>query len=97
MNHSCDPNIYIDTKNMVLTTIKEISQGDELTFFYPSTEFSMSNPFLCSCGYEKCLGHISGALGIRAEAATAVYKYNEYLNILDSNAKLLPLNEAMVQ
>ena len=37
--------------------------GDELTFFYPSTEWEMDRPFRCRCGAGegKCLGWIDGA------------------------------------
>jgi len=35
--------------------------GDELTFFYPSTEWDMAQPFDCLCGAPTCRGRISGA------------------------------------
>lgn len=40
-----------------------IKAGDELTFFYPSSEWSMSQPFECKCGAGEgiCKGTISGA------------------------------------
>jgi SET domain-containing protein len=38
MNHSCDPNVLIDISRMELRSIRDIAPGEELTFFYPSTE-----------------------------------------------------------
>ena len=35
--------------------------GDELTFFYPSTEWEMVHPFQCECGAADCLKWITGA------------------------------------
>jgi hypothetical protein len=35
--------------------------GEELTFFYPSTEWDMDQGFSCFCGSKACLGYISGA------------------------------------
>ena len=35
---------------MRLTALRPISEGDELTFFYPSTEWAMAEPFECGCG-----------------------------------------------
>ena len=61
LNHSCDPNIILDTLNFEIRAIRDIAPGEELSFFYPSTEWSMSTPFECLCGAPQCLGHISGA------------------------------------
>ncbi|KAF5565762.1 post-SET domain-containing protein [Fusarium napiforme] len=40
---------------------KGLKVGDELTFFYPSTEWHMAQPFDCLCGTPSCRGRISGA------------------------------------
>ena len=61
VNHSCDPNVFFDTTAMKLIALKEILPGEELVFFYPSTEWEMAQPFECLCGSERCLGRISGA------------------------------------
>ncbi len=60
-NHSCKPNVFFDTQVMQLIAIKNILPGDEFTFFYPSTEWDMAQPFDCLCGSEHCLKKISGA------------------------------------
>jgi hypothetical protein len=38
-----------------------LKEGDELTFFYPSTEWDMSQPFECLCEAKECRGKITGA------------------------------------
>ena len=60
-NHSCNPNAFFDTEHMLFTAIKDVLPGDELAFFYPSTEWEMTQPFACHCGSENCLGSIQGA------------------------------------
>jgi len=40
---------------------KGIAPGDELTFFYPSSEWAMAQPFDCFCGAATCRGRIDGA------------------------------------
>ncbi len=61
LNHSCDPNVFIDVDCLMLRALKDIAIGDELTLFYPATEWEMAQPFQCSCGAEECLGWIGGA------------------------------------
>lgn len=61
LNHSCDPNVFLDTSAMEVVALRDIAAGEELRFFYPSTEWKMDQPFSCQCGSEKCLGDIRGA------------------------------------
>ncbi|MBN8837052.1 MAG: SET domain-containing protein-lysine N-methyltransferase [Sphingobacteriia bacterium] len=61
INHSCTPNVFFNTTTFQLTALKKIEPGDEFTFFYPSTEWDMAQPFACTCGTATCLQHISGA------------------------------------
>ncbi len=67
INHSCDPNVFFDTYRMKVIAQKRIAEGDEMTFFYPSTEWSMVQPFKCFCGTARCLGEIKGAAHISPE------------------------------
>lgn len=46
---------------------RAIPAGEELRFFYPSTEWEMSQPFRCSCGASQCLGWVDGAKKTAAE------------------------------
>lgn len=49
---------------------KALRQGDELTYFYPSTEWAMAQPFHCRCGAGAavCKGWIVGAAQMPVEA-----------------------------
>ena len=61
LNHSCDPNVFLDVEAMRLVALRPIREGEELTFFYPSTEWRMAEPFECGCGTAQCAGRIAGA------------------------------------
>ena len=61
INHSCNPNALFDTTTMQLTCLRDIKAGDEITFFYPSSEWEMTQSFGCHCGSPQCLGQINGA------------------------------------
>ncbi|WP_437514120.1 SET domain-containing protein-lysine N-methyltransferase [Sorangium sp. So ce1099] len=60
-NHSCDPNACFDVERRALVALRPIAPGDEVTFFYPSTEWTMASSFECHCGSARCLGQIAGA------------------------------------
>ncbi len=77
-NHSCEPNVFFDTTLMELIALKEIQPGDELMFFYPSTEWDMDQPFECFCGTHSCLHTIKGAAHLSAKDV-AHYKLTEYI------------------
>ncbi|KAF2025081.1 hypothetical protein EK21DRAFT_93550 [Setomelanomma holmii] len=62
VNHSCDPSLVFDMQRWeVRVGEKGIKEGEELTFFYPSTEWDMAQPFECLCGMEKCVRRVTGA------------------------------------
>jgi hypothetical protein len=61
INHSCAPNVFFDTTAMELVCLKALQPGDEITFFYPSTEWEMAQPFICNCESPECLQLINGA------------------------------------
>ncbi|KAL1389013.1 hypothetical protein HDK64DRAFT_115457 [Phyllosticta capitalensis] len=62
VNHSCEPNLLFDMERKeVRVTEKGLAAGDELTYFYPATEWDMEQPFDCACGESACLGWICGA------------------------------------
>ena len=60
-NHSCKPNSFFNTTTMELVAVSAIEQGEEIRFFYPSSEWSMAQPFVCNCGHPECLQLINGA------------------------------------
>lgn len=61
LNHSCDPNVILDTENMEMVAARDIEKGEELFFFYPSTEWQMDAPFICLCGSANCINVVAGA------------------------------------
>ncbi len=67
INHSCSPTVFFDTTLMQLVCLSEVNPGDEFTFFYPSTEWEMVQPFACYCGSSNCLSVIQGASHIKDE------------------------------
>ncbi|KAF5856989.1 hypothetical protein ETB97_006445 [Aspergillus alliaceus] len=46
-NHSCNPSLVFDMTRFEVRVSEDrpLSVGDELTFFYPSTEWKMVQPF----------------------------------------------------
>lgn len=68
INHSCDPNVFFDTTSMQLVALRELSKEEEMTFFYPSTEWEMTQSFNCYCGSPVCIGEIRGAAFLSKEA-----------------------------
>lgn len=61
LNHSCDPNVVLDTEKMVMIARRDIEKGEELSFFYPATEWEMQAPFICLCGSTNCIHVVAGA------------------------------------
>jgi hypothetical protein len=55
-------NQILNPRTLTLTaTSRGLSPKQPLTFFYPSTEWLLSQPFRCNCGTPSCLGTITGA------------------------------------
>lgn len=79
INHSCSPNVFFDTTLMQLMCIKPIAEGEELRFFYPSTEWQMDQPFVCNCGAENCLQLIQGAAYL-SNSAIAKHRFTDFIN-----------------
>ncbi|NCI52126.1 SET domain-containing protein [Sediminibacterium roseum] len=78
VNHSCDPNVFFDTTHMELVALKEIQPGDELVFFYPSSEWEMTQPFECLCGSTRCLHRVQGAAFLSEEEAMR-YRLTDFI------------------
>jgi len=77
-NHSCDPNVFFDTEQGNFTALKNISRGDELRFFYPSTEWEMAAPFICNCGAAQCLQLVNGAARL-SSATLSSYRLTAFI------------------
>ena len=67
INHSCEPNVFFDTVRSVIVTLRPVSAGDEICFFYPSTEWYMDRPFACRCSRRGCIGTVRGASDVAPE------------------------------
>jgi hypothetical protein len=78
INHSCDPNVFFDTTNYELIALKNIEVGEEFTFFYPSSEWNMTQGFVCTCHSKNCLHNIRGAAHVSKEIL-ANYKLTNFI------------------
>jgi hypothetical protein len=79
-NHSCDPNCFFDTTQMQFVTLRPIADGEEFTFFYPSAEWDMDQPFDCYCGSSDCIGLIQGAKYLSV-ASIAKYRFTDFIKL----------------
>ncbi|GAP90085.1 putative galactose-proton symport [Rosellinia necatrix] len=81
-NHSCAPTLEWDMERMEVRVHRnrDLKKGDILSFFYPSTEWEMSQPFDCWCGAGKgiCFGRIEGAVRLDPERLKG-YWINGYI------------------
>lgn len=63
--HSCDPNAAIvvadDLQSFRVVALRDINEGEVISFHYLSTEYAMNEPFDCCCGSPKCFGRVQGA------------------------------------
>ena len=78
-NHSCSPNVFFDTSAMKLIALETIQAGDELRFFYPSSEWEMDQPFVCNCGSPDCLQLIQGAANLNKEMQSR-YRLTQFIH-----------------
>jgi hypothetical protein len=63
---------------MQLIALKDISQGDEFVFFYPSTEWKMTQPFNCYCGSLNCIKNIEGAYAL-SPSIIQNYRFTDFI------------------
>ena len=78
INHSCSPNVFVDPHGGTVTALQDIAAGEEFTFFYPSTEWSMEQAFDCECGSDNCLRYIQGAAHLPLEVLRE-YELSQYI------------------
>ncbi|MEO6610822.1 MAG: SET domain-containing protein-lysine N-methyltransferase [Chitinophagaceae bacterium] len=78
INHSCDPNVFFNTSTLQLVALREVKEEEEMTFFYPSTEWKMTQTFNCYCGSNGCLGEIKGAAYLPKDAR-AKYQLTDFI------------------
>jgi hypothetical protein len=84
-NHSCEPSLEFDMTKFEVRVARnrDLKVGDALTFFYPSSEWNMAQPFRCECGAGegRCKGWIAGA-GQMGGQALEGYWLNEHIEAL---------------
>lgn len=78
INHSCTPNVFFDTTNLLVSCLRKIEVGEEMTFFYPSTEYSMAQGFDCLCETKGCLKRIQGAANLHPDILLT-YRLSDYI------------------
>lgn len=90
-NHSCRPTVEFDTATWQVRVVKDrdLQAGDDLTFFYPSSEWDMDQPFECNCkandGEYRCLGKIQGAKHLDKETLGKYWLNSHIIELLNSN------------
>lgn len=60
INHSCDPNCYVEFPGVTVVTRQPIAPGCEVTLDYLASEWDLAQPFPCTCGAAACRGLIRG-------------------------------------
>jgi SET domain-containing protein len=60
LNHSCEPNAYIDFGGVYLRAIRNIKAGEEITLNYLTADSDLHTKFACHCGSPRCYGEIRG-------------------------------------
>lgn len=57
LNHSCEPNVGVVTPDadvVAIVAMRDISEGEELTFDYSTTECDPLWEMTCTCGSARC-------------------------------------------
>jgi hypothetical protein len=90
INHSCKPNVVFDVSKFEVRVHegRELKKGEGLTFFYPSSEWNMAQPFECGCGEQGCLGTIRGAGQLDEEVLRGFWLNEHIKQMLDSKKKI---------
>lgn len=78
LNHSCRPNVAVNTHALTVFACRDIAPGDELSFFYPSTEWKMDRPFACLCGAPECIRLVAGAIYVPLDVLSR-YFINDHI------------------
>jgi len=93
VNHSCEPNVAFDLSSTGpsgwhVRALNDLEVGTPLSFFYPSTEWTMCQPFDCQCGADSCLKRIEGAACLSREELEKRGFINSYIwAMVDNHVK----------
>lgn len=75
LNHSCQPNAWVDVRGMCVRALWDIAPGQEVTFNYLTTEYELHDSFRCDCGAPACYGMIRGFKYLKPEEKLALKPY----------------------
>jgi hypothetical protein len=70
MNHHCEPSTEIRDRYVI--ALRDIAEGEDVTFDYNTTEYDMAEPFTCRCGSARCVGLVRGAKHLTPEQRALV-------------------------
>ncbi len=73
LDHACEPSARILDREVV--AVRDIAEGEAVTFHYCTTEYDMATPFHCHCGSARCLGLIRGARYLTATERRRLNKW----------------------
>src|SRR5258708_32174001 len=54
LNHSCEPNSFLDFSCLCVRALRDIQGGEEVKVNYAATEYEMHDSFHCDCGSVTC-------------------------------------------
>ncbi|UCZ52611.1 SET domain-containing protein-lysine N-methyltransferase [Bacillus shivajii] len=85
LNHSCDPNLIVNTEKGLVYTEKDIYPGEELNYFYPTTEWDMARHFVCHCNSAKCIKHVKGAWWLPLNVLSSYHLNKHIVDLIIKN------------
>jgi SET domain-containing protein len=76
IQHSCNPNSFIDWRNYQLKALRDIKKGEVVTYHYGISEDDYSvGEFDCSCGSSDCVVHFRGFKFMTTAKRNKIKKY----------------------
>ena len=60
INHSCEPNCGMRNATQIVT-MRDVLEGEELTYDYAMSDTADYDEFRCGCGTESCRGQVTGS------------------------------------
>lgn len=73
LDHACEPTTMIRDREVI--AVRDIAEGEGVTFHYCTTEYDMASPFACLCGSPRCMGVIRGARHLTAAQRRRLAKW----------------------
>lgn len=71
MNHWCSPNAYIDWDALEFKALRDVAQGEQVTWNYNTSEWELQRPFTCHC----CERKIRGFRHVEREESAALLPF----------------------